>query len=273
MNKVADLHIHTHFSDSTFSPHEVVLEAHKHGLNCIAITDHDTIDGIHPTRMFADQYGIEVISGVELSSEINNKDVHILGYCFDFENGPLLDQLKSMQQTRIERMKTMIEKLKELGINNIEFGEISALAKSDSLGRPHLASIMLQKGWVKNIREAFDKYLKEGAPAYVRKFKLSPQEAIAMINNAGGVAVLAHPMFTQVDELIPEFVRSGMRGLEVIYPNVSENVMNFYAQQAKKHHLVVTGGSDAHGEVKVHTYIGKVKIPYTNVQQLKDMAK
>ena len=269
MTRFADLHIHTHFSDSTSSPKEVIEQAHKKGLNCIAITDHDTVDGIKPTMEAAKKYEIEVLPGVELSSEANGKDIHVLGYLFDIDNTFLLNQLDIMQNTRIERMKKIIFKLDALGIKNIALEEVCALAQSKSVGRPHIATILVKRGVVRTIKDAFDKYLAEGAAAYVPKHKITPGEAIKMIKGAGGVAVLAHPHITQVDELIPSLVREGLDGLEVYYPNTFESSLKFYENLAKKYNVLATGGSDAHGEAKKNTYVGKIKIPYELVEQLK----
>lgn len=270
MAKVADLHIHTHFSDSTDSPEEVVAQALHHGLGAIAITDHDTVAGIGPTRLAAKPHDLEVLTGVELSSEFNHKDIHILGYCFDENHGELTEKLDIMQNARLERIKKMIELLKGLGVNNIEFDEVCALAQSKSVGRPHLAFVLKQKAWVQSIPEAFEKYIGEGGPAWAPKFKVTPYEAIALIKRAGGVAALAHPMLTQRDELIPSFVEGGLKGLEVYYPNASESARNHYERLAVKHNLIPTGGSDAHGKVKEYTYVGKVKVPYRIVERLKD---
>ncbi len=270
MTRLADLHIHTHFSDSTSSPQEVIQQAYENGLSCIGIADHDTVDGIDPVSESAKQYDIEVIPAIELSSEVNGKDVHILGYLFDYKNEEFLERIKRMQGARITRMHKMVEKLKGLGIDNITAQEANDLVRSDSVGRPHLATLLLEKGWVKTNKMAFDKYLADDAPAFVPKFKQTPCEAIEMIRKAGGVAVLAHPMLTRVDELIPSFVEAGLGGLEVYYPCNSDNVTRFYEDLVKKHKLVATGGSDAHGDVKKHTYVGKVKIPYDLIEKLKN---
>ena len=269
MTRLADLHIHTHFSDSTSSPQEVIEQAHTNGISCIAITDHDTVDGVQPTIEEAKRHSIEVISGIELSSEINGKDVHVLGYLFDCKDKEFADKVKIIQGVRIERMREMIEKLKVLNIDNITLEEVCNLAESDSVGRPHLATKLVEKGWVNNIQTAFNKYLADEAPAFVSKFKQTPSEAIAMIRKAGGIAVLAHPMLTKVDELIPSFVKAGLGGIEAYYPNTTDTVKNFYEGLAKKHGLAVTGGSDAHGDAKKYTYIGKKTIPYELVEQLK----
>ena len=159
--KSADLHIHTHFSDSTSSPKEVAEEAYAAGLSCISITDHDTLDGVYPVQLAARKFGIEVISGIELSSVHNGKDIHILGYCVDLHNEIFNKELAVVQDARVERMRQMIEKLKNLGIDNIHLEEVCALSQSKSVGRPHLAAILHQKGRVSSMREAFDKYLGE----------------------------------------------------------------------------------------------------------------
>jgi predicted metal-dependent phosphoesterase TrpH len=270
MTRLADLHIHTNYSDSTQSPHEVINEAHEKGLACIAITDHDTIDGVVPAMEAAKPYDIEVIPGIELSSEAGGKDIHILGYLFDYKNKSFVERIKYIQNARVERMREMIDNLRTLGIDNITLDDVRERAESDSVGRPHLAAIMLEKGWVSSIKKAFDDYLADDAPVYVPKFQQSPFEAIDLIKSAGGIAVLAHPMLTGVDELIPGFVEAGLLGLEVFYPNNTDHVTRFYEGLAKKYNLIGTGGSDAHGTVKKYTSIGKVKVPYSIVEQLKD---
>ena len=270
MMDFADLHIHTNYSDGSSSPQQVIKEAKENGLQCIAITDHDTFGAVKLATDYAKEQGIEVIPGVELSSEISNKDIHILGYFANCENEKLIDSLKQMQNIRMERMKKMIDKLKGMGINNITFEETIQLTNSNSVGRLHLAIMLKKKNWVNDISQAFDKYIGEGKSAYIPKFKQTPAEAIRMIKGFGGVAVLAHPMLTSVDELIPGLVKDGLEGLEVYYPNVSEKIMSFYSNLAKKYDLIMTGGSDSHGDSKDSTYIGKVKIPYSLVEALKE---
>ncbi|MCK5667243.1 MAG: PHP domain-containing protein, partial [Thiotrichaceae bacterium] len=194
LNKTCDLHIHSHYSDSTLTPKDIVRAAKTQGLSCVALTDHDTAEGVPPTIEAGRRIGIEVLTGIELSSEVNGRDVHILGYLFDAADEAFTEKLGHMQNTRVERMGQMIDKCKEFGIDNITLDEVAALAKTDSLGRPHLAQIMVEKKWVPNIKAAFDKYLADNAPVYVPKFKQTPFEAIQLIHDAGGVAVLAHPM-------------------------------------------------------------------------------
>ena len=273
MKKDADLHIHTFYSDSTDSPEEVVKSALQEKLSCIAITDHDTLEGIKPTQVAAQNSDLEVLSGVELSAEIEKKDIHILGYLVDDGSRVLSNRLKEIQNLRLNRIKKMIELLKSLGVDNIRYEEVCQLTQSDSVGRPHLARVLLQKGWVKTIKEAFDKYLAEGAPAYVPKFKMTPLDAIELIRKSGGIPVLAHPMMNNRDEIIPSLVEAGLLGIEVYYPNCSETVIKYYEEIAKKHNLITTGGSDAHGRSKENTFIGKKRISYEIVEQLKQAAR
>lgn len=271
MSKFADLHIHTHYSDGTLTPQEVVSQALETQLCCIAITDHDTIEGIKPVTEAAASCDLEVIAGIEVSSHIHSKDIHILGYFVDCDSSPFLHRLKKLQAQRLERMQAMIGKLKKLGIDNIDLAQVKGLARSDSVGRPHLAALLKTKGWVGSVREAFDRFIGEGAPAYEGHCHLSPFEAIDLINQAKGVAVLAHPMVTQKDELIPSLVEAGLKGLEVFYPEYSANAISYYQNLAKKHGLICTGGSDAHGKNRPSTYIGKKSVPYLVVEQLKQL--
>ena len=267
----ADLHIHTYYSDSTMSPREVVREAAKAALACIAITDHDTVDGVPEAVSEAGKLGIEVIGGVELSSEHGKKDVHILGYGFELKKSPLVLKLKDMQQARMERMKKMVAKLNALGFNDIRYEDVAIRTRSDAVGRLHLAQLLVEKRHVDNLDMAFERYLGEGAQAYFSKFRQTPAEAVKLIKDSGGVAVMAHPMLTQRDEIIPELVRAGLDGLEVYYPNCSMEITNFYTRLAAKHGMLITGGSDAHGAGKKNTYIGKAYVPCEHVEKLKKL--
>ena len=265
----ADLHMHTYYSDGTSSPGEVVADAVKAELACIAITDHDVADGVAPAIEAGKAAGIEVVPGIELSSEFEGKDVHILGYFIDYAKGPLFDKLGAFLDGRVARMKQMLVNLKAVGIDNIEFEEVTALTRSRAVGRAHLALLLQQKGWVSSFKGAFEQYLSEGRPGYASKYQQTPFEAIDLIRQSGGIAVMAHPMLTQKDELISPMVKAGLGGLEVYYSGSTETVTKFYEKIAKKYDLLMTGGSDAHGAAKPHTYVGKMKIPYETVEQMK----
>ncbi len=272
-DRFADLHIHTFFSDSTASPAEVVDEAVRADLACIAVADHDTLDGIADTLAAAAPHGLEVISAVELSSDYKGKDIHILGYGFDCLDGPLVLRLKEMQAARVARMQQMLARLDELGMKDMRLEDVAGMTHSDSLGRLHLAKLLLERGHVRSLDQAFRQYLSEGASAYFPKFKQTPAEAIRLIRASGGVAVMAHPVLTQRDELIPELVKAGLGGLEAYYPNCFMDTVNRYLALAKKYDLVVTGGSDAHGASKTNTYIGKSRVPYHWVEKLKERTR
>lgn len=272
MNDFADLHIHTNFSDGTYTPSEVVEKASKEQLRCIAITDHDTTDGIVSALEAGLDRGIEVLPGIELSCEANGKDIHILGYCFDHRSAALREQLRVMQEARVDRMHGMITRLNDLGFRDIAFADIKAVSGNTSIGRVHLALAMVNKGIVKNYYEAFDLYLGEGKPVYVDKYYQAPADAIALIRNAGGVAVLAHPMITLVDELIPSMAKAGLQGLEAYYHNATKTVTKFYVSLARKYGLLLTGGSDSHGKLRDYTDIGTVRVPYELVEKIKEAA-
>ncbi len=271
MTKFADLHVHTYFSDGTYSPEQLVKAALKEGISCLGVTDHDTLEGVVPVQEAAKGHDLEIIGGIELSTEISGKDIHILGYFLDATEGPLVDNFRKAQQVRVERAEKMIGKLKEMGVADIDMDDVSKQTKTDSIGRPHVAKILKEKGCVSTIGEAFDKYIGEGCPAYVPKYKMTPIKAIELIRESSGVAVLAHPMVNNKDEIIPRLVKAGLQGIEVYYPNCCKEVIKYYEGIAQKHGLAVTGGSDSHGNVKSYTTLGKIKLPYEFVEKLKEV--
>lgn len=270
--KYADLHIHTRFSDGTFTPAEVVKQAQRKGLSCIAITDHDTVLAIEPAKKCAQDLGIEVIPGVELSAEIDDYEVHILGYFIDWQEKWFQDKLKQICAVRTKRALTIMEKLKAQGID-LDPEEILRQAAVGAVGRLHIARMLQTQGLVHSIQEAFNKFIGNGRPCYVKKFKLTPAEAINMICRLNGVAVLAHPYNIGNDELIPEFVQLGLRGIEVYYSEQNQLTSEHYQNLAEKYGLLVSGGSDCHGLNKNRGTIGEIKIPYSLVEKLKSEAE
>jgi predicted metal-dependent phosphoesterase TrpH len=265
--KFADLHIHTRSSDGKIAAEEVVRHAQKAELAAIAIADHDTVEGVEIALRVDKRYGIEIIPSVELSSEVENKELHILGYFIDWRAKWFRDKLSQLQEARRERGRNIIEKLGRLGVEIPYETVISSDGKV--LGRPHIAQAMLDHGYVKTIDEAFYRYLGMGKPAYVKKFPLSPEEAINMIRKLGGVPVLAHPVFARADDMLPELIEMGLRGIEVYHSNHDAKTTEHYEEIAKKYGLLVTGGSDAHG---LEVPIGSVRIPYYLVEELKKAA-
>lgn len=264
----ADLHIHTTASDGSFSPQEVVLNAHERGLGAIALTDHDSVAAIVPAKQFAQEYDIEIIPGVELSAEANGDEIHILGYFIDINAGWFLDKLTLLRQERFIRAKNIIAKLDQIGIK-ISLEEVLEIAGPGAVGRLHIAKVLLEKKYACSIGGIFKKYIGKGKPAYIPKYRLRPEEVIQIISRLGGIPVLAHPQVTNIDAGIPELVSYGLRGIEVYHSEHSTKGINHYLAIAEKHKLLVTGGSDCHGQIKGKRLMGKIKIPYQLVTNMK----
>ncbi|MBM3248285.1 MAG: PHP domain-containing protein [Candidatus Omnitrophica bacterium] len=267
--KFADLHLHTDFSDSTLSPAELVQVAVNADLGAIAITDHDCVEGICPAQEEAKKFELEIIPGIELTAEKDGKEVHILGYFIDYLDKVFLEKLEKIKVIREKRIFDMVEKLKELGVDDIEAQDVFDLSGMGTVGRAHLASILKKKGWVSTVSEAFRKYIGNSSPAYVGKFNMTPEQAIKTILDVGGLPVFAHPHNPGEDNLIPEFVGYGLKGLEVYYPGYPESIVKHYANLAAKYGLLLTGGSDFHGDVKEGSVIGIPRVPYDLVEKLK----
>ncbi len=268
MKRFADLHIHTVHSDSTLSPKEVVDMAHKRGLCAISITDHDCVDGIEPAIAYAKRYDLEIIPGVELTAEEDDLEIHILGYYIDYKAKWFIEKLKQICQARDRRIYEMVDKLKDYGIE-VEPKKVFALSNSGAVGRLHLAMVLYNEGHVSTIREAFKKYIGLHSPCYVKKFKLTPKETIDIIAKLGGVAVLAHPHVLGRDDLIPRFIEQGIRGIEVYHSEHPTNATLHYEDIAFENGLIITGGSDCHGLGKGYPLIGRIRVPYRIVEDLK----
>lgn len=270
--KYADLHVHTFYSDSTFSPEEVVSYAGDKELSAIAICDHDSIDGIGPTQRAGERLGIEVIPGIELTVEKADAEIHILGYFLDWEKDWLREKLKEMQAFRIERIHAMVKKLHDHGVD-ISADDVFKFAGLGTVGRLHLAQVMLKNGKIRYIREAFEKYIGFQKPCYVSNMRFTPEEALGFVLRAGGVPVLAHPGIMNKDEYIPELVKYGLKGIEVYHTDHRAEAVRRYEKIAEEHNLLKTGGSDCHGLGKGRVLIGTVKVPYELVEKLKKEAE
>ena len=268
-NKCADLHIHTTASDGTFSPRRVVREAAKRGIHAVAITDHDTVQGIPEAIQAGRDMNVEVIPGVELATDERGIEVHILGLFIDWENKTLQDTLKNLSVQRVRRMKKMISKLAQFGIN-IKFEEVLELAKGGIIGRLHLAQVMKKKGYVEYIAEAFNKHIGDKKASYVSRYKLSSDETISLIHRMGGISIIAHPMILCREDIIIDLIKKGLCGIEAFYHHQSKETAERYKKLAKDYELLVTGGSDCHGEAKDQVLMGSVKIPYKYVGRLKE---
>lgn len=267
--RFVDLHAHTNCSDGKLTPVELVNLARKANLSALAITDHDTVDGVAPAAAVCE--GMEIIAGVELSACEGISDIHLLGYFVDTENSELTENLRVFRSYRYQRAKIMVDKLHALGIR-LAFDDVLACAGGAraSVGRPHVAQALVENGYVATLDEAFRCYLGSHGPAYAPKSPLSVPDAIRLVHGAGGVAVLAHPSSLKRDELIPSFVEAGLDGLEGIYPDHNEAVQRYYRQLAAKHRMVITGGTDYHGGKIGRPDLGSLRIPYSCLEALKN---
>ena len=281
MNKCmscVDLHVHTTASDGAMSPSEMVRYARAKGLQAIAITDHDTIGGLDEAVSEGERIGIEVIPGIEISAEHSPGSMHLLGYFFDRHHPMLNERLSYLQKARAERNPKIAQKLSDLGIR-VTYDEVVRASGGGQVGRPHFAQVLLEKGYVKSFQEAFDRFLKKGAQAYVDKVRFSPKEAMRFIGEAKGVVVLAHPNtlgmkgYAELERLIFELVELGLNGVEVHYPEHSALETAQYKALAERLGLVITGGTDYHGleENKLDIGVGRgeMKLPYSMVESLK----
>jgi len=266
--KFADLHLHTNSSDGTYTSEEVVEKSKRCGLSAISIVDHDTVDAIDSALEAAEDNEIEVIPGIELSAECDGKEIHILGYLIDHRNKDLTAKIKILKTNRIDRVHKITDKLKDLGVV-LAPKVVFDIAQNGIISRLHIARALVEVRAVTTTGEAFRRYIGDSSPAYVLGFKMSPQETISLIKNAGGIPVLAHPYSLHSDELTLKLIELGIMGLEIYYPEHSQGMINFYLDLAKKYNLLATGGSDCHGAAKPEVRIGSVKVPYALVEELK----
>lgn len=266
--KFADLHLHTIFSDGTYTPEELVKKAKVQGLDAISLTDHDSVSGIESALEVAKDTGIEVIPAVELSAEYDSREVHVLGYFIDYRSKMLIEKLNLLKEHRVGRIHKILNRLKDIGIR-LKAQSVFDISGIGTPGRMHIARAMVKQGLVGSIAEAFRNYIGDKSPAYICGFKLSVPEAIQLVKDVNGIAVLAHPYLLNNDNLIAEFVEYGLKGLEVYYPEHTQSMVNFYLDLARYYNLAVTGGSDFHGKVKPHIKMGYIKIPYDLVEALK----
>ncbi|MCH7955705.1 MAG: PHP domain-containing protein [Candidatus Marinimicrobia bacterium] len=272
-----DLHTHTSASDGTYSPASLVTLAKEQGIEAIAVTDHDTIEGLAEARETGERLGVEVIPGMELSVEHGPGSMHILGLLINPEDKGLNDTLSKLQESRSSRNPKIIEKLNRLGMP-ITMEEVEKISGGGQVGRPHIAAALLKNGHVSNIQEAFDKYLKKGATAYFERYRLSREEAADAIHGAGGLLILAHPGTLGVngsnfDNLLSELKETGFDGIEVFYNNHSQVEEDRLMKIADKLGFIISGGTDFHGEnkpsIKLGVGYGNMAIPYEVLQEMK----
>lgn len=265
----ADLHTHTLNSDGQLTPTELVRKARQHGLQALAVTDHDTVQGWPEARTAGRKWNVEVIPGVELSVTVGAKEVHLLGYFFDPEHPALRQHLEAFQVRRRERAEGMVARLREAGIP-LEFEHVAAQAPRGVLGRPHVALALVEGGHVASYEAAFAHYLKDGGPAFVPKPRFPAADALAMLHEAGGIGVLAHPGHWTGDQTIMALVRAGMDGIETVHPSHDYTLTRYYRQVARDFLLLETGGSDYHGvRPQDEENLGRCSIPYPQLQRIR----
>jgi predicted metal-dependent phosphoesterase TrpH len=282
MKRFVDLHTHTTASDGTESPTQVVSKAHALGLVGVAITDHDTIQGVEEGLRVGTNLGIEVVGGVEISCNWETHHIHLLGLYIDTEDSELRSLLEWMRIGREQRLPRMIAKLRELGIE-VDQHEVEKEAGGESSGRPHLARVLLRHNHVTSIEQAFDKYLGYGRPAYVDRPRPTISQGIQAILHAKGVPVVAHPLTVDVEpkELISDLVSLRLQGIEYFYPyeQVAGKPQGWYAniepnladlmKLAKEYNLILTGGSDYHGFAPNKADLGSIPVPVETLEMLR----
>ncbi|HET8578827.1 MAG TPA: PHP domain-containing protein [Methylomirabilota bacterium] len=269
MPGAVDLHSHTTASDGTYTPRELVREAARRGLRVLAITDHDSTDGLaEAMEEAAGHRPLEIVPGIEINCDVEGAEIHILGYYMDYGAEWFQGFCRTQREERRQRVYRMADRLASLGMP-IDPGEVFALVREGSAGRPHVAQVMVARGYVKSVREAFDKYLASGRPGHVPRKKLTPAEAVRLIRKAGGVPVFAHPGLADRDALIPGLIEAGLMGIECYYAEHSAAQRAGYLQICKERGLVATGGSDFHGPKVRAANLGSPSVPLAAWEELK----
>ena len=267
----ADLHLHTNASDGRLAPKELVYLAAKEGLDVIAITDHDIVDGIVPALAAAHEISssLKVIPGIEINTDVLNGEVHILGYFIDYTDRALAATLERLRNSRQRRAQKMVSKLDSMGMH-IDFQRVQEIAQSGSICRPHVAEALLEKGYVISLKEAFNNYIGREGPAYVEREKILPVEAVELIASSHGLPVLAHPAdIKNLESVISELKSAGLAGMEVFYGKYSLDVIDKLLNVAEKYNLIPTGGTDYHAFGDgLEVMIGDINIPSESVDRL-----
>ena len=262
-----DLHVHTSFSDGKYDPKDVVRQAIEKGLSGLAITDHDTVSGIHLAIEEGKEHNnFYIIPGIEFSCIYKDEEVHILGYFIDYNNSFLLDTVIQLQNSRYERALRIINKLKEIGIT-LDLDSILQHTSDNNVGRLHIAKALVEKNVVKNTQEAFNKYLGRGKQAYFERFHLSVNEVIDLIKNTGGISVLAHPGLLKDKSIIHHAITCGIDGIECIHSKHNLHEIIIYKTIARENKLLITGGSDYHGEPNI---LGNYYVGFDSIAAMKE---
>ena len=269
MTSYIDLHLHSTQSDGSYSPTQVVQRAAELGLSAISLTDHDSVAGVQEAQNVGQNIGVEVIPGIELSAQEASIDIHILGYFIDPANSDLLAYLQKFQDARRNRAEKIVARLNRLGIR-ITMAQVLHKAGDATIGRPHVADVLVEEGVVFSHDHAFQKYLGYGKPAYQPKYVLTPREAVEVIHAAGGLASLAHPVLYRRNALIPDLIKQGLDGIEVMHVKHTHADVRHYSDIAQHYGLLTTGGSDCHGDGRGQAVMGTIQVPSTFLDAIKE---
>jgi hypothetical protein len=270
MSRFADLHLHTRHSDGTFTVPEVVERARAVGLSCISLTDHDTVAGLAEAAALCARAGIEFIAGVELTAHLDEREIHVLGYCLRWDDPEFNAQIDRFKAVRSRRIVDMVAKLQGNGVN-LQLDDVTALGEQGgAMGRLHVARALVKRGFIREVDEAFRRFIGKGKPAFVPKFRLSVAEAAALLHRAGGVAILAHPGISNVEAQFAALLAAGLDGIEAWHCRHSPEQSRRYLDFTQAHGCLATGGSDCHGMAKDQLLIGAVRLDYGYVERLKE---
>lgn len=268
--RYADLHTHTYHSDGTRSPREVVDVALSHGIDILAISDHDNVAAYFEVKSYADSKGVTLIPAMELSCGYSGVDVHVLAYAFDATDERIERRLRSFRETRHRRGYAIVEKLRALGCT-IDPERVDQLAAGGAMGRPHVARALVEAGYVDSVSEAFDKYLGTGKPGYVDKERFQIAEAVELIRSAGGITSIAHPsLYRDHQTIVPKLLDAGIDAIEVLHPDVGDLDRDRYTNLARFRGRLTTGGSDDHGTVKKVETLGTVRVAESAIGPILD---
>lgn len=279
MYSKVDLHSHTTASDGTYPPRALVETAIRRGLRVLAITDHDSTEGIPEALATARGSGLVLWPGVEISTDVPGAEVHILGYCVEFRNPVFQGTLRRLRESRVDRARRMVAKLAKLGLP-VAWQRVQEIAGNGAIGRPHVAQALLERGYISSLPEAFNRYIGRTGPAYVERYRLTPEEAVQLVVGAQGFASLAHPVNVgpaaetgeqlDLEALLPRLVPAGLAGIEAYYTGYPPEIVQQLLRVAGRWNLVATGGSDFHGRGTLTVGVGEVAVPEQVIDQVRE---
>ncbi len=268
MRAKVDLHSHTNYSDGFNSPKELIDKAKGKGIEVLSITDHDNLAAIAEASEYGRKVGVEIIPGVEISSDILDREIHILGYFVEPGNPELERYLEFFREERLKRADRIVKKLNTLGIS-LKLDDVLKFARNSAVGRPHIAQAMLEGGFINSYYEAFNKYIGNGCVAYEKKVHISPRSAFKIISDSGGLSFIAHPG-VMPEHILKELIESGVDGIEVVHPSHSQLLVKFYRGIVNEYFLLESGGSDFHGGKREdENNFGKFYVPPAVVEAMR----